>query len=310
MFSKQDLTKTRELPKLGGTPAKKTNVKALVLTALLIALIMLFGVSIGTIMVGPVGITMMHIPVAVGAVMLGMEYGALLGFVMGLVSFLIATFTPFVGAFAFSPFVALPGSENGSVWALVVCFVPRILIGIGAAVSYKLFKKVCKENLAWGIAGAVGSLINTIFVLTFIATFFGEQWAGINGIAQNALLGTMLLTVFSNGIPEATVAFLVCFGIGSAQQAIADRKSRFISDALRPLEEENAALRADNERLRSASPIDFSSDDSSYSDAPVSVLPDEEISDENSLAPDDISEINISSPDITSESDIPDPYGK
>jgi len=233
-------------------PKKKFNVKTLVLFALFTALIAVFGALVGTIMIGPVGITIMHIPVVIGAILLGWQYGALLGFIMGLVSFLIATFLPFVGAFAFSPFIALPGSDKGNALALVVCFVPRILIGVFAGLFYKLLHRFGKsESLAWGFSALVGSLTNTVLVLTAITLFFKGEWAAISGIAQSAVVGAMLVTVFTNGIPEATVAFLVALGVGSAHAAVERRNEKRISAATQPLAERNNELLSQNESLRS-----------------------------------------------------------
>lgn len=200
-------------------PAKKKfSVRVLVLMSLFTGIIVLLGVTpIGIIPIGPVGLTTVHIPVIIGALLLGPKYGAILGFLFGLVSMLVATFQPFLGAFVFSPFA--PGLEGytGNPLSLVVCFVPRILIGIVAPLTFRLINALLKDRgrlFAYGGAALVGTLVNTVLVLGFIYLFFGAGYAEVLSIAHTALLATMMGTVISQGIPEAIAAVLVAMALG------------------------------------------------------------------------------------------------
>ncbi|MGC4441457.1 pantothenic acid transporter pant, partial [Streptococcus suis] len=59
-------------------------------------------------------------------------------------------------SYLFSPFV-----ENGNVYSIIIAVVPRILVGITPYFVYKWIKN--RKGLF--IAGAIGSMTNTIFVL-------------------------------------------------------------------------------------------------------------------------------------------------
>jgi uncharacterized membrane protein len=90
-----------------------------------------------------------------------------------------------------------------AVASLVICFVPRILIGFVSAKVFKALEKktgsVAKAAVAAGIAG---SLTNTILVLSGILLFFAQPYAQLGGKVIWTLLGTSVLV---NGIPEAIV---------------------------------------------------------------------------------------------------------
>ena len=226
------------------------STKNLVTTAILAALIIIFGAVIGTIPIGPVGLTLMHIPVIIGAIVLGWKYGVFLGFIMGLVSCLIATFLPFTGAFIFSPFIPLPGSDHGSILALVVCFVPRMLIGVLSPLSFEfLKKKFAKKHPAYGISAVIGSLTNTLLVILFIAIFFSKGFLSIQPAGRGVFIA-LLLMVLLNGLPEALVSFLVVFATGSALTAIESRDSKLVSSATESITAKNDELLNSNENLK------------------------------------------------------------
>ncbi|OQA89420.1 MAG: hypothetical protein BWY26_01705 [Elusimicrobia bacterium ADurb.Bin231] len=65
---------------------------------------------------GPIVATLSHIPVILTAVLLGTAAGAAMGFMFGLFSFIVWTFTPPspIIAFVFTPFYSL-GEMNGNI---------------------------------------------------------------------------------------------------------------------------------------------------------------------------------------------------
>lgn len=159
--------------------------------------------------IGPVVATLSHIPVIAAAVLMGPLWGAGMGFFFGLFSFIVWTFMPPnpLLAFCFTPFYSA-GAVSGSGWSLVICFVPRILIGIVAGLTARAFKRVLKGaklNLACSLAGLAGSLTNTILVLAGIWLFFGRPYAAALGVGYEALMGIILSTILTNGIPEAVL---------------------------------------------------------------------------------------------------------
>jgi len=134
--------------------------------------------------------TIIHIPVIIGAILMGPKYGAVLGFMFGLSSMIFAsTQSVALNAFAFTPLRPVPGTDNGSPWALIVAFVPRILVGIITPLVFialtKIFdiviKNAGKNNKAmfvkFAAAAVVGSLTNTLLVLNLLYLLFREPWS-------------------------------------------------------------------------------------------------------------------------------------
>ena len=90
--------------------------------------------------------TVLHVPVIIGALLLGPKKGAFLGGMFGLASLLKNTLVPNLSSFAFSPLIPVPGLDRGSPWALVVCFVPRILVGVTPWLVYTLLQALSRRR--------------------------------------------------------------------------------------------------------------------------------------------------------------------
>ena len=85
---------------------KSKNIKILVLLAFFVAIeVILANTPLGYVPVGAINATTLHIPVIIAGILLGKKYGALIGFVFGLTSFMKATFQPGITSFIFSPFL-------------------------------------------------------------------------------------------------------------------------------------------------------------------------------------------------------------
>ena len=108
---------------------RKKDTRWMALLAMLVAVeLVLVATGIGLIPLPVIKATTLHIPVILGAVLLGPLAGGILGAVFGLSSMWINTTAPGLLAFAFSPFMSttgLPGALK-AVWIAVGC---RILIG-------------------------------------------------------------------------------------------------------------------------------------------------------------------------------------
>jgi len=177
--------------------------------------------------VGPIVATLAHVPVIITAVLLGTSTGAAMGALAGLFSFLVWTFTPPnpLVAFVFTPFYGL-GTTHGNIWSLVICFVPRILIGIVAGECFKLFSRMrWKSGFVYGLSGALGSLVNTFGVLGGIYVFFGHNYATVLGKSFNVLLGLIGLTILTSGIPEAIIGGVAAYAVCRPLQKYMKRES-------------------------------------------------------------------------------------
>ena len=159
--------------------------------------------------IGPIVATLAHIPVILTAILLGTAAGTLMGFCTGLFSMIIWTFMPpaqsVMVAFVFSPAHSF-GEVSGNIGSVLICFVPRILVGTVAGLVYSaLSKRGAKDWLRYGLAGVLGSLVNTVGVLGGIWLFFGDAYASLFGMAIFAVVGT---SVLFSGIPEAIIGGL------------------------------------------------------------------------------------------------------
>ena len=165
--------------------------------------------------------TILHVPVIIGALLMGPKHGAILGFMFGLASMLFATYNPGATSFIFSPLINLPGTERGSLLALIVAFVPRILVGVIPWYVFAGLRKLLPPKLTianYAIAGIVGSLTNTILVMHLIFLLFGSTWnaARATPAPADAIYTAILGIVVTNGIPEAiTAAVLVAAIVGT-----------------------------------------------------------------------------------------------
>lgn len=185
--------------------------------ALFSALIILlaFIPGIGYIPLGVTRATIIHVPVIIGSIVLGPKMGAVLGGVFGLTSLISNTLAPTVTSFVFTPFFEGAGL-GGNPLSLVICFVPRILVGVVPYFVYKgviklLNKMKGKETVSLIIAGICGAMTNTILVMGMIYLFFGESYAKAKEISYDALLGVIFGVIGINGVLEAiTAAVLTC----------------------------------------------------------------------------------------------------
>ena len=80
----------------------------------------------------------------------------------------------------------------------------------------KGLQSYCITNFLFSLIvfpGILASLTNTFLVLGGIYLFFGQSYASALGIAYEALLGAIGLTILTNGIPEAVVAAITSYAI-------------------------------------------------------------------------------------------------
>lgn len=204
--------------KIGSKPT--TQVKGMVQVALFAALIiiMAFTPFLGYIPLGFTRATIIHIPVIIGALILGPRKGAVLGFVFGLTSLINNTMNPTATSFVFSPFYSL-GEIHGGIGSIIICFLPRILVGIIPCYVYRFMTEITKKwkssmIVSLGVSGVIGSLTNTLLVMNLIFVFFKDAYAMANDVASNAVYGFILSIIGINGVPEAIVAGVLVAFVG------------------------------------------------------------------------------------------------
>lgn len=205
---------------------KVTKTQFLTQFSILLAILAIFCFTpLGSIPIGPIVATLGMIPVVITGMALGVKSGALMGFFAGLFSFLVWTFTPPnpVTAFVFTPFFNV-GEVSGNIFSVLICFVPRILVGVvaGAVCTAITKQRPTADLLRFGLAGALGSLTNTVLVMGGIWVFFGDAYATVLAAAVSAeqaaafggiINALVMLSVLTNGIPEAIISFLVGYAV-------------------------------------------------------------------------------------------------
>ena len=185
-----------------------------------IIIIMAFTPFLGYIPLGFTRATILHVPVIIASLLMGPKKGGVLGFLFGLTSFINNTMNPTATSFVFTPFYSV-GEVSGGIGSLIICFVPRILVGILPFYVYKLamyFRskrgKSGVSNAGLILAGVTGSLVNTLLVMNLIFVFFREGYAAANDVAVSAVYTFILSIIGINGVPEAIVAGVLTLCIG------------------------------------------------------------------------------------------------
>lgn len=195
--------------------AKKHDTRWMVSVALMAAIvIVLANTPLGMIQLPIIKATTVHIPVILGAILLGPGAGAILGAIFGICSLVSNTMAPTLLSFAFSPFLSTTGIPGAlkAIWISVGC---RILIGVVAGWLWVLFTKIkLNQFIALPIVGFVGSMVNTVTVMGSIYFLFAQQYAEAKEVALTAVFGLVMGTVTSSGIPEAIAAAILVLALG------------------------------------------------------------------------------------------------
>ena len=177
--------------------------------ALLLALMAILSFTpLGFIMIPPVAITIMHIPVIIGAILLGPTCGGILGLAFGIFSMVKAT----TGATSpidmmFSPFLS-----GAPAYSIIMCMIPRIILGVLPAFIDRLMKKVCKlGSLCIGISAGISTIVHTILVVGCLLLLFDafplkEAFAAV--VSLNGLLELGMAVILSIAICSPIIQYI------------------------------------------------------------------------------------------------------
>ena len=201
---------------------KDKNISRFTMQAMLMAIMIIMGFTpLGSIPLPFMKATTTHIPVILAAILFGTKSGIAFGIGFGFVSMIRQTLMPNITAFAFTPFIPIPGVDSFNWQGIVIAFLPRILIGLSVAYLYRyLIKHKVSKKITLLISAITGSMVNTVFVLGLIYVLVGGAYAAAQGITKNALLTALIGTVISNGIGEAILAALLVTAIVTALQKV------------------------------------------------------------------------------------------
>lgn len=158
------------------------DVRKIVITGVLAAIAILLGVTrLGFIPVPNISgnATIMHVPAIIGGVMEGPIVGLLIGLIFGIFSWLQATSPLFA-----DPIVAIP---------------PRLFIGVFAYYGY-VFVKRQNEYAALVVAGIVGTLTNTVLVVTAL-------------VARGHIPMEVVPTIIPQAVAEVVIAVIITVAV-------------------------------------------------------------------------------------------------
>ncbi len=201
--------------------------------AILSAILFIMGFTpLGTL--GPMAITIAQVPVVIGACTLGKKEGAILGGVFGFVSFLywitLGQALPAV-AWAFNPFESFSSADSipigilFAVTSIIVCFVPRILIGF---VSGFVFEKLENKNepLAYILSGILGALTNTVLVLGITAAVFIPLSGHMTGLKPGVAVAFVVGSLTINAVFEVIITPILSYAIAKPINYYVNKKRK------------------------------------------------------------------------------------
>lgn len=195
----------------------KLDTRYMATLAMLCGVLLVMGMTgIGFIPLPVIKATTMHIPVILGAILLGPKAGAVLGGLFGLCSIWANTTTPGLLSFAFSPFMSTDGLIGvvKSLWIALGC---RILFGVITGWLWILAKKVLKQDyISLPVTAAIATICHTLLVMGSIYFLLAQQYAAAKNVAVTAVFGLVMGTITASGIPEAIVAAVLVTIIGKA----------------------------------------------------------------------------------------------
>lgn len=198
---------------------RKHDTRWMVGVALFVALQLVLQLTgIGLIPLPFIKATTLHIPVIIGAVVLGPLAGGILGGVFGLCSVWTNTVAPSALSFAFSPVLAAETSGGtGALKAVWIAFGCRVMIGVVAGWLWIALKKLKVNDLiALPIVGVAGAMTNTVLVMGSIYVLLRPEYAALKNVAMEAVLGLVMGVVGTSGVAEAIAAAILVTAIGKA----------------------------------------------------------------------------------------------
>ena len=189
---------------------KNNDLRTLTRLALLVAIeLVMKMVGLGSVPVGPLYMSFLTLPIAVGAITMGPAAGAILGGIFGAVSF----YDAITGASAMTGALFQVSPVN----TFILCVGMRVLMGLCAALIFNALRKAMpkKEKLCCVIGAICTPVLNTVFFMGFLVLFF-YNCDYVQNLAQtldatNAFMFIVLLV----GV-QAVIEWLICGVVASA----------------------------------------------------------------------------------------------
>ena len=191
---------------------KTVDVRYLTQLSLLVAIeVVMKAIGLGSVPVGPLYMSFLTVPIAIGAIVMGPMAGMILGGVFGFVSFMDAIKGASImtsNLLAVSP-----------VHTFVLCVGMRVLMGLCVGWLYRAMAKFCKiRTVNCFVASLAAPLLNTLFFMGYIVLAF-YQTEYIQGlVAGSGAANPVMFVVLLVGV-QGVVEAVVCSVAGTAVAA-------------------------------------------------------------------------------------------
>ena len=206
---------------------KLSNPKFLAQLALLVAVELVMKITglgslmrLGSVPIGPIYMSFLTLPVAIGAILMGPLAGAILGGVFGIASFVdaISGASAMGGVlFQVAPFKTF-----------VLCVITRILMGFLAGVVFKIVNKIFRgHTIAYSIGSISAPLLNTLFFMGFLViAFYDTDYIQklVHTIGATNPLTFVITLVGLQGLIEAVTCCILGTVVSKALAKHLDRK--------------------------------------------------------------------------------------
>lgn len=199
----------------------KKRTKTLVELAMLSAVILLLTLTpLGYLPIGPLEITTMMIPVAIGAMTMGAGAGLFLGSVFGVSSFLTCLGILRVSSFGQMLFSISP------LGTAAVCIIPRLLMGLLCGLLFRGLNRK-KQNRTWtfAVCSAFSALCNTVLFMGGLALLFRPTLLSMAAEEGKPLFVFILSISLFNCLGEIAASILVGTPVAKAVCRYRSRKA-------------------------------------------------------------------------------------
>jgi uncharacterized membrane protein len=203
------------------SPTTSASVHQITIDAFFIAIIVLMGFvpQLGYITIVPgLSLTLLHLPVLLGAYLYGWKKGLLYGTAFGITSWLVAL----QSGVGFNAFFIYP-------WVSVL---PRLLFGLIAGILFTILKKmpkIVRSGFSIGTMAFLLTILHTVLVFIDLWIFYPSEikalFASTSAIGDGILL-TFLGLIALGCLGEAVLAALLVPSLGNAIKKVNVNKEK------------------------------------------------------------------------------------
>lgn len=187
----------------------KKKLTDFVLISLFVALEIVFRlIGLGRVPIGPLNMSFMTVPIAIGAMLLGPWQGMLLGAIFGL----------------FSLWDAISGAGGmtavffgiSPIHTIILCVVTRALMGLLTGLIFKAVYSIDKtKTLSYFVGAFCAPFLNTVLFMGYIVLFFyGTEYVQ-NLVVSKGATNPLMFIVLLVGL-QGLIEMLVCTITGGA----------------------------------------------------------------------------------------------